>query len=83
MMARRQSRPEPDWERFQQDWQSTPLLKRLNRDRKIHAKAYYHEAGHDCLRGDYLHGLPKLVAATILQPGYVLPRLKDQVLNRR
>jgi glycosyltransferase involved in cell wall biosynthesis len=81
MRARRNGKSEPDWETFQNQWHSLSLLSRWNRDRKIHAKRYYHEAGHDCLRKDYFRGFAKLTLAAMLQPVYVLPRLKDQVFK--
>ena len=81
MRARRGGKDEPSWDQFERDWNSLPLFLRLNRDRKCHAKALYHAAGHDCLRKNYLNGFSKLGLALLLQPGYVLPRLKSQVIK--
>lgn len=81
MRARRAGLAEPDWEHFQKQWNQGNIFTLLNRERKINAKALYHGAGHDCLNGHYMAGFLKLGLATLCQPAYVLPRLKDQVLR--
>jgi glycosyltransferase involved in cell wall biosynthesis len=82
MLARRSGGTEPLWEEFTSSWSKLPWFKKLNRNRKIYAKSYYHEAGHDCLRGDYCRAFPKLAMALFFQPAYVLPRLKAQVFTK-
>lgn len=81
MQSRRGGQPELDWEAFQQEWNSAPVLQRLNRSRKTQAKAFYHAAGHDYLRGQVVKGALKLSMAALLQPDYVLPRLRSQMVK--
>jgi glycosyltransferase involved in cell wall biosynthesis len=81
MYARRCGKEEPTWESFQHEWNHQPLWVKLNRNRKGNAKAYYHAAGHDYLRKEYFLCFIKLAAAFLLQPLYVLPRLRKQVLH--
>jgi glycosyltransferase involved in cell wall biosynthesis len=81
MHSRRAGRTEPKWEDFLREWDNLPWVLRLDRTRKIHAKAYYHAAGHDYLRGYHFQGALKLIASTLLQPTYTLPRIREQVFR--
>jgi hypothetical protein len=79
MQARRNNQPEPDWETFLLVWKSVPWWVRLNRNRKTQAKYYYRMAGFDKITGKNVKATLELMCATILQPSYVLLRLKRQM----
>lgn len=81
MKARRAHEIEPAWDVFCNTWVQKPLWHRWNNARKQNAKALYHAAGHDCLEHNYIRGIVRLAWATILQPGYVFPRLKQQIFR--
>lgn len=81
MRARRNGLAEPDWDGFCETWSKKPLWQRWNHARKQNAKAFYHAAGHDCLDRHYVRGVIRLLWSCILQPEYVVPRLKAQVFR--
>lgn len=80
-IARRSGHTEPTWECFIADWNTKPLLHRLNRARKTHAKACYRQAGLDYVCGHRLSAAWRFGIATLLQPAYALRRLAGQNLK--
>ncbi|TGO02648.1 hypothetical protein PN36_21580 [Candidatus Thiomargarita nelsonii] len=79
MCARKERKSEPSWEMFLQQWNSAPLLTRLNRKRKMMAKHLYRRAGQALLGRRWFRGGYDLCLATLLEPKYVLSRLQMQL----
>lgn len=79
MGARKKNEPEPDRETFLREWHAAPIFLRINRQRKALAKYCYRNAGHLILTRRWLKGISYFALASLLQPGYVFPRLKDQL----
>lgn len=80
LRARRMSLPEPNWQEFKALRQARPWLIKLNDWRKTSAKGFYRNAGFRWGEGRKGTAFASLLAATCLQPGYVLPRLRKQFL---
>ncbi len=78
MRARRQGDPEPSWQEFLRQWNAEPVYRRINRRRKISAKRHYRQAGLHYACGRRGRAALDLFAAVVMQPAYVLPRLKQQ-----
>lgn len=83
MRARREGRAEPDYQSFQEKWNSVSILGKVNRSRKIHAKAYYRSGGFARAEGSWMGCLYRIAMAGLLQPSYVWRRLGDQVFKKR
>ena len=79
MRARRSGRDEPSWDEFMAEWRAMPAWRKANWWRKTWAKAFYRQAGYDFLGGRRLAATARLSAAAALQPGYVVPRLREQL----
>ncbi len=82
MMARGKNYPEPDWNEFIQLWNDCTYWRRINRSRKVNAKYLYRKAGYDLLAGRFLQASIAIVGAAMLQPTYVLRRMRRQVFER-
>ncbi|MEN8221095.1 MAG: glycosyltransferase [Pseudomonadota bacterium] len=81
MSARKEGKPEPSYEKFLQQWNSAPLLTRLNRKRKMMAIHLYRRAGLRLVGRRWFKGGCELGLATLLEPIYVFSRLKMQMLR--
>ena len=79
LRARRRGDSEPDYEEFLQQWSSAPLLRRLNRSRKIAAKGFYRSGGFAVAERDYPSAFRKLFIAILLDPSYSVRRLARQI----
>lgn len=79
LRARRSANPEPTWDEFVAIRASRPMTSKLNDSRKALAKGLYRNAGFRWGEGRRLTGLLSLTASACLQPGYVLPRLRNQL----
>lgn len=79
MAARRAGRPEPDFESFLATLARAPWPARLDRERKLLAKAHYRAAALLIGERRRLTALARLGLAALLQPSYVLPRLRAQL----
>lgn len=77
--ARMRNKPEPDWESFMRQWTGAPLATRMNWKRRMFANYFYRKAGFRILGRHYARGGVYLVLAGLLDPGYVIRRLKMQV----
>ena len=82
MSARRSAVAEPTWEEFLDVWNAVSLPTKMNRWRKMRAKALYRAAGREFLMRRRARGTIKLAAATLLQPQYALARARHQMLQR-
>jgi hypothetical protein len=78
--ARRGGRPEPSWDEFLHDWQGRSLPARLNSWRKITAKGMYRQAAFDWISSHRVAAARRAAFGTLLQPSYVLSRLRHQAL---
>lgn len=78
LRARRKGLPEPSIEEFRKEWSSAPLLRKIDRWRKIRAKGYYRGAGFAVAEKSYLRAVSYGIASLMLQPGYVIKRLSVQ-----
>jgi glycosyltransferase involved in cell wall biosynthesis len=78
--ARRSGRPEPSWEQFMAGWNARPLPVRLNSWRKITAKGMYRQAAFDWISNKRVAALRRVAFGSLLQPTYVLNRLRQQAL---
>jgi glycosyltransferase involved in cell wall biosynthesis len=74
LKARRSGQREPSYELFLKDWNSKPLMTKLNRWRKIRAKALYRGAGFAMAEGKKSYAGIQLLLGCALQPSYVLSR---------
>jgi glycosyltransferase involved in cell wall biosynthesis len=81
LRARRRGVGEPDRDEFLKRWNSVSVLGRINRARKIYAKALYRGAGFARARGDLVGGILRLGLGGFLQPSYVMNRLKHQIFG--
>jgi len=81
MLARKEGKPEPSYEKFLQQWNSAPLLTRLNRKRKMMAIHLYRRAGLRLVGRRWFRGGCDLGLATLLDLKYVFTRLKMQMLR--
>jgi UDPglucose 6-dehydrogenase len=71
----------PSSESYVEQRRSAPLWKRLNRWRKTHARRLYRQSGQNLISKHALRAAVEIVGATLLQPGYTVPRLKGQILK--
>jgi len=81
LRARRQGQPEPGREEFERLMSRQPWYVRLNRWRKIEAKATCRMAGFAYSEGHNLRAFVNLSKAFLLQPFYVGGRLKAQLFE--
>jgi len=81
MRARRRGEVEPTRAEFLQACEDKPVWYRLNKRRKIHAKGMYRGAGFAVAEKNYLSGIRMMAIACLLQPGYSLRRLIQQVVK--
>jgi glycosyltransferase involved in cell wall biosynthesis len=81
MIARRNARPEPSWEEFLERRRNAPLLLRLNRWRKMHAKRLYRQAAEYHVVSRRARSFVAMGLAAFLQPEYTIPRLKGQIIH--
>ena len=79
---RRAGRPELSWEQFTAVGRAQAWPTRLNRVRRDCARAWYKSAVFHYSRHHYARYAPAIVGATLLEPGYVLPRLLPQVTGK-
>ena len=82
MVARRQGQPEPTFDEFMARRQAEPILKKIDRWRKLNAKCYYREAGQARLAKNWPLFLLKLGCSAVLQPNYFGNRMQQQVFRR-
>lgn len=78
MLARRRSAPEPSWEEFMAARDHAPWWQRLNRWRKITAKRLYRRSGQEFISDHLVRAAVQMGLATLLQPGYTIPRVRAQ-----
>ena len=81
-IARRAGRAEPSWEQFLAEWNGKPFIQRLNRSRKILAKAKYRQAALDFVCGNRFKAGFEFLSAVCLQPVYAIGRLAKQRLKK-
>lgn len=81
LRARRAGHPEPTRAEFEARIAQMPWYVRLNRTRKLEAKAACRAAGFAYSEGRYLRASLTLLRAFCLQPGYVSGRLSRQLRN--
>ena len=74
-LCRRRGQAEPTWEAFEAALRRRPLGTRLNQARKDVAKALFKSATLEFSKRRYHRFLPNLAGATLLEPGYVLPKV--------
>lgn len=79
LRARRADLPEPGWETFKISRANRPVLVKVNDWRKATAKALYRRAGFRWATRDRVLALCIIMAATTLQPIYVIVRLRKQL----
>lgn len=79
LRARRQNHSEPTWEEFLRIRETRSLFTKMNDFRKTGAKAFYRTAGFHWGEGKRTLALMEMGIASLLQPGYVLPRLRSQI----
>ncbi len=77
--ARHDRKPEPGWEQFLAERNSLPLLQRFNARRRDYARALYKASVFHFSRRRYDRFVPGLIAATVLEPWYVLQRVLPQL----
>jgi GT2 family glycosyltransferase len=78
--ARRSGKSEPSWEQFMTNWNARPLPVRLNSWRKITAKGMYRQAAFDWISHKRVVAISRAAFGSMLQPSYVLTRLRQQAL---
>jgi len=79
MRARRSGQPEPAWDDYVAERRNAPLWKRVNRWRKTNARQLYQQSAQDLVSRRAARACVEIVAATLLQPTYTLPRLIGQI----
>jgi glycosyltransferase involved in cell wall biosynthesis len=79
---RRSGRPELSWEQFTAVGRSQAWPLRLNRARRDCARAWYKSAVFHYSQCRYARFAPAILGATLLEPGYVLPRVFPQVTRK-
>jgi glycosyltransferase involved in cell wall biosynthesis len=79
MHARREKRPEPTWQQFLDDRDRSSWSKRLNTRRRDYARALYKASVYQFSTKHYFKVIPGLLAATALEPHYVLQRVLPQL----
>jgi glycosyltransferase involved in cell wall biosynthesis len=81
--ARRRGGPEPTQAEAMAMLAAEPWAKRLDRERRLQGRMAYRRAGVSASLGRPLRAGLDLALATLLQPGYALPRLLSQLDVRR
>ena len=79
ILARHQNRLEPTWDEFNQQRAKMPWSNRFNSSRRGYARALYKAATLHFSHKKYLKFAPGLLAALLLEPWYVLPRVLPQL----
>jgi glycosyltransferase involved in cell wall biosynthesis len=79
---RRAGRPELSWEQFTSVGRSRAWPVRLNQARRDCARAWYKSAVFHYSRHRYARFAPAILGATLLEPGFVLPRVFPQVAGK-
>lgn len=82
ILARRKGDAEPTWEQFQSERLHFPFFTRLNHSRRELGRTFYQAAVHHIATREYARLVPKMLAATVLEPGLVLSRVLPRVLPR-
>jgi glycosyltransferase involved in cell wall biosynthesis len=80
MRARRSGNPEPTEEEFLSLWKNVSISHKFNRWRKMKAKYLYRKAGFEFIRHHYIQAAINFGLSSVLQPGYTLFRVKNQIL---
>lgn len=78
LRARRKGLAEPTLEEFVTDWDGVGSIGKLNRWRKMTAKAHYRNAGFQVAERKFLFAALSLGICSILQPSYLFNRLLKQ-----
>ncbi len=78
MWLRRSGDKEITWEEFIEKQKKSPIIIKINKYRKDHAKFYYRNAGFNFASNNFLKFLIQLSLAAFLQPTYVLKKLYKQ-----
>lgn len=78
--CRIQGNEEPDYQFFLDELNSTPLIKRINKKRKMKAKISYRNAGYHFLTNNYYLGIKNILISMLLKPSYVFKRVIKQLL---
>jgi glycosyltransferase involved in cell wall biosynthesis len=81
MIQRRLNNKEPTWEEFISTQDNYSFFKKINIKRKRFAKLFYREAGFFYGENKKKFFLFKLFLSLLLQPIYVLKKIKDQVIK--
>lgn len=79
LRARRSGKAEPTRDEFLGQFNSRPFWQRLNWKRKTLAKNYYRSAGFSYGEKKIGRAVIQMMTACALQPGYVIPRLIQQI----
>ncbi len=80
MIARRASKPEPNWAQFLDARHNSPWWLRLNRWRKLHAKRLYRQAAQHHLSRRRARSVFEMSLSALLQPEYTITRFRGQSL---
>ncbi|MDD5422814.1 MAG: glycosyltransferase [Candidatus Omnitrophica bacterium] len=78
LARRRSGRDEQSWEEFLASRARMPLLKKLNAERKDYAKALYKYSVLNFSKRSYHRMLPAIMAALIMQPGFVIKQVTSK-----
>lgn len=78
MRARRSGAVEPTWQEFLAERRSAPWWLKINRWRKTSAKRLYRQSGLHFVNACRIRALLEMGAATLLEPTYAVPKIKDQ-----
>ena len=79
LRARRRKLPEPGREQFLATWNGIGKIPKLNRWRKMTAKAHYRNAGFKIAEKQIATGAASLFLSLLLQPSYFISRLSKQI----
>jgi len=81
--CRRHGLKEPTWDEFHEIEKSRPLIARANRHRKDLAKVLFKQALYDYSLRRFVRAVGVFTAASLLRPGFTLPRLYTRFVAPR
>jgi glycosyltransferase involved in cell wall biosynthesis len=80
--CRRRGEPEPSLDAFQRQLDAAPRWQRIKRKRRLYRTTYYRNAGMMFGSRRYGRFVGYLLLASVLSPGYVFFKLKQQVFSK-
>jgi glycosyltransferase involved in cell wall biosynthesis len=80
--ARHEARPEPSEAEFLAERRNRPVVQRVNESRREVARALYKSAVFHFSQRRWAKCAPTLAAALVMEPGFVLPRLRGQLRRK-